>query len=85
MPSTTAPGSPYIIGAPAFVNRAFGELFADGVPSVTALIAGSSGPASGDPAREAPLAQGSTGCLRGEVAFRLQHRRLQRGRRGGAR
>ena len=59
---------PYIIGAPGFVNRAFGELFADGVPSVTALIAGSSGPASGDPAPEAPLAQGSTGCLSGEVA-----------------
>ena len=59
---------PYIIGAPGFVNRAFGELFADGVPSVTALIAGSSGPASGDPAPEAPLAQGSTGCLSGAVA-----------------
>ncbi len=59
---------PDIIGAPAFVNRAFGELFADGVPSVTALIAGSSGPSSGDPAPEGPLAQGSTDCLRGEVA-----------------
>ena len=59
---------PDIIGAPEFVNRAFGELFPGGVPPVTALIAGSSGPPSEDPVPEVPLAPGSTDCLRGEVA-----------------
>ena len=59
---------PYVIGAPAFVYRAFGELFSGGVPPVTALLAGSGGPPSEDPAPEALLGQGSADCLHGEVA-----------------
>ena len=34
----------YILGAPDFVNREFRELFADGLPAVTPLIARSEGP-----------------------------------------
>ena len=34
----------YILGAPDFVNSAFRELFADGVPALTPLIARSEGP-----------------------------------------
>ncbi len=30
--------APYIVGAPAFVNRPFAELFADGVPPLTPLV-----------------------------------------------
>ena len=37
---------PYIVGAPDFVNRPFHELYPDGVPPVTPLVAGSNGPAS---------------------------------------
>ena len=36
----------YIVGAPDFVNRAFRELYADGVPTNTPLLATSEGPAS---------------------------------------
>ena len=36
----------YILGAPDFVNRAFRELYADGVPVNTPLLATSKGPAS---------------------------------------
>ena len=39
----------YILGAPNFVNREFGELFADGVPPITPLVAASNGPPSADP------------------------------------
>ena len=35
---------PYIPGAPEFVNREFRELFADGLPAVTPLVAKSEGP-----------------------------------------
>ncbi len=35
---------PYILGAPDFVNRTFRELFADGLPSITPLVARSDGP-----------------------------------------
>ena len=38
----------YIVGAPDFVNRAFRELYADGVPVNTPLLATSDGPASPD-------------------------------------
>ena len=40
----------YTLGAPEFVNQAFAELFADGVPAVTPLVAKSDSPltASGD-------------------------------------
>ncbi len=61
---------PYILGAPEFVNLPFRELFPDGVPALTPLIARSDGPPSEDP--------GSTGddgatqpwpdCLRGAIA-----------------
>ena len=34
----------YILGAPDFVNQAFAELFADGVPAVTPLVAQSDSP-----------------------------------------
>ena len=37
----------YISGAPTFVNRPFYDLFADGLPAVTPLIARSDGPANG--------------------------------------
>ena len=35
---------PYILGAPAFVNRDLAELFADGLPAATPLLARSEGP-----------------------------------------
>ena len=34
----------YILGAPEFVNRPFTELFADGLPPVTPLVAKREGP-----------------------------------------
>ena len=34
----------YILGAPEFANRSFRELFADGLPSITPLVARSEGP-----------------------------------------
>ena len=37
----------YMLGAPEFVNRPFYDLFADGLPTVTPLIARSDGPANG--------------------------------------
>ena len=42
---------PYILGAPDFVNREFGELFAGGLPVMAPLVAGSNGPPSADPVR----------------------------------
>ncbi len=58
----------YILGAPGFVNQPFAELFADGVPPVMPLVAGSSGPPSTDP----NLGDGALlpwpECLRGEIA-----------------
>ncbi len=39
----------YILGAPDFVNREFSELFAEGLPVMTPLTAGSDGPPSADP------------------------------------
>ena len=60
----------YILGAPEFVNGAFVELFADGLPVMTALTARSEGPPSADPfgddlddAGPQPWPQ----CLRGAV------------------
>ncbi len=35
---------PYILAAPEFVNREFSELYAEGLPSITALVARSDGP-----------------------------------------
>ena len=39
----------YILGAPDFVNAGFIELFPDGLPPITPLVAGSNGPPSADP------------------------------------
>ena len=56
----------YIVGAPELVNRSFAGLFADGVPTLTPLIARSDGPATA-----APVASVVTGpwpwCLQGEI------------------
>ena len=37
----------YILGAPDFVNRAFRDLFADGLPLMTPLVVRSEGPPGG--------------------------------------
>ena len=39
----------HILGAPGFVNAGFLEMFPDGLPPITPLIAGSNGPPSADP------------------------------------
>ena len=60
----------YLLVAPDFVNRAFRELFLDGLPVMTALVAGSNGPPSADrfgddlDGAEQPWPE----CLRGEIA-----------------
>ena len=60
----------YILGAPDFVNAGFLELFPDGLPPITPLIAGSNGPPSADPF--ADLEDGGQQpwpeCLRGAVS-----------------
>ena len=60
----------YLLAAPDFVNRAFRELFGDGLPLMTALVAGSNGPPSADPFGDDLAAAGQPWphCLRGEVA-----------------
>ncbi len=57
----------YIVEAPAFVNRSFVELYGDGLPAFTPLVAGSGGPASADPASGGGVAQSWPECLHGEV------------------
>ena len=57
----------YIPGAPEFVNRPLGELFAEGVPALTPLIAAGDGPPSDDPVGGARAPDDWPGCLRGEV------------------
>ena len=57
----------YIVEAPAFVNRSFVELFGDGLPAFTPLVAGSGGPPSADPASGGGVAQSWPECLHGEV------------------
>ncbi len=59
---------PYILGAPDFVNAGFTELYADGVPALTPLIAGSNGPPSEDPLGDTGMPQPWPECLRGEIA-----------------
>ena len=60
----------YILGAPDFVNAGFLELFAEGLPPITPLIAGSNGPPSADPFGD--LDDGGQQpwpeCLRGDIA-----------------
>ncbi len=60
----------YILGAPDFVNSAFIELFADGVPSLTPLTAASTTPSAGAPrgAGEEAAAESWPECLRGDIA-----------------
>ena len=59
----------YILGAPDFVNAGFIELFPDGLPPITPLIAASNGPPSADPFGD--LEDGGPQpwpeCLRGAV------------------
>ena len=61
---------PYILGAPDFVNAGFLELFADGLPPITPLVAASNGPPSADPFGD--LEDGGQQpwpeCLRGDIA-----------------
>ena len=61
----------YILGAPDFVNAGFIELFPDGLPPVTPLVAGSNGPPSPDPFGD-DLEDGGRQpwpeCLRGDIA-----------------
>ena len=59
---------PYILVAPDFVNARFTELYADGVPALTPLIAGSNGPPSEDPLADTGMPQPWPECLRGEIA-----------------
>ncbi len=59
---------PYILDAPDFVNRPFAELFADGVPALTPLVAASPGPASDDPVGEVAPPGDWPACLQGEVS-----------------
>ena len=61
----------YILGAPDFVNAGFIELFPDGLPPITPLIAASNGPPSADPFGddlEGDEQQPWPECLRGPVA-----------------
>ena len=60
----------FILGGPDFVNREFAELFADGLPVMTPLVAGSNGPPSADPFGDGLDAAGPQPwpeCLRGDV------------------
>ena len=43
---------PYILGGPDFVNQRFRDLFLEGVPAITALVAKSEGPPAGGPDRD---------------------------------
>ena len=61
----------YILGAPGFVNAGFLELFPDGLPPITPLIAGSNGPPSPDPFGDDFEDGGQHAwpeCLRGDIA-----------------
>ena len=57
----------YILGAPVFVNEAFGERFADGLPALTPLVAKSEGPSSPAPASD-EVPEFGPDCLRGAIA-----------------
>ena len=61
----------HILGAPDFVNAGFLELFPDGLPSVTPLVAASNGPPSADPFGDGLEGGGQQPwpeCLRGDIA-----------------
>ena len=63
---------PDILGAPAFVNRSFRELYAGGIPPVTLLLAKSDGPATAEPGGGSPPGDGAPrpwpDCLRGAAS-----------------
>ena len=56
----------YILSAPEFVNRAFTELFADGIPALMPLTVKSDGPATAAPAASAVTGPWAA-CLQGEI------------------
>jgi len=56
----------YFPGAPEFVNRPFGELFAEGVSALTPLVVRSEGPATPAPATPVVTEPFAT-CLLGEI------------------
>ena len=61
----------HILGAPGFVNAGFLELFADGLPPITPLVAASNGPPSVDPFGDDLEGDGRQPwpeCLRGDIA-----------------
>ena len=58
---------PYILGAPDFVNEEFVALYADGLPSLTPLIAKSEGPPSPAP-ESGDVPEFGSDCLRGAIA-----------------
>ena len=58
----------YILGAPELVNEGFDALYADGLPSLTPLIAKSEGPPSADPAAASEVTEPWPDCLRGAIA-----------------
>ena len=51
----------HILGAPDFVNAGFLELFPDGLPPITPLVAASNGPPSADPFGDLDDGGGSRG------------------------
>ena len=57
----------YILGAPAFVNSAFREVYSGGVPALTPLTAKSEGPPSADPAAGSEVTEPWPLCLRGAI------------------
>ena len=57
----------HILGAPEFVNQPFAELFADGVPPLVPMVAGSNGPPSTDPNLGDGALLPSPECLRGDI------------------
>ena len=57
----------YILGAPAFVNSAFREVYSGGVPALTPLTARSEGPPSADPAAGSEVTEPWPLCLRGAI------------------
>ncbi len=59
---------PLIPGAPGFVNEAFRELYPEGVPALTALVAASAGPPGSDPVGDLGAPRSWPRCLRGELA-----------------
>ena len=58
----------YILDAPGFVNREFGERFAGGVPTLTPLVAASDGPPGASAAGGIVGLRLGPECLRGEIA-----------------